>query len=399
MQSKLSCYRMAQLSGDKTMKKLMLLFCVLILVASVHAELTAETTVPDQVLAGNYFTFAVKLTNTDTTSVHDISVELDAPNDFKIRDSEKNIHNLDAGESITLQWSVKADESISAGYYNFDVLTTIDGDDSELNVPILIRSLETSLEITRVDVNPSTVEPGNVGTISLDIANHADYQLRDIHVLFNLENVPFAPREGTEERIIPVLENQDSGQAQFEFTVLPTAVPGIYKIPVTITYFDEFGKQYTKLNTVAVEVNAAPRLELFVEGNAKQGKVSTVTLRIINRGLTPVQFLTVTLANPAVTSAQNVYIGDLQVDDFQTEELSILTQEGSLSIPVTIEFSDATNKNYVQQRTLTVPVLTPEQAKELNSNSSGIWIFIVMGIVVIFAAYNGWKYLRRKKKE
>src|SRR3989344_7778878 len=106
------------------MKKIMLLLCLLFVVYSVTADLATETIVPEQILAGNYFTFGLKITNTETTSIQDITVELDGPNDFKVRDSEKNIQLLRAGESVTLQWSVKVDESTSAGYYSFEV--TID---------------------------------------------------------------------------------------------------------------------------------------------------------------------------------------------------------------------------------------------------------------------------------
>ena len=381
------------------MKKIMLLLCLLLMVYSVAADVATETIVPEQILAGNYFTFGLKITNTDTTSAQDITLELDGPHDFKVRDGEKTIQSLRAGESVTLQWSVKVNEDTPAGYYSFDVAIDENGDKSELSVPLLVRSLDTTLEITTVDVTPSSVEPGSEGEIRLDLSNHASYGLRDIHVLFNLENVPFAPRAGTEEILISQLEDEGSPSVNFDFTVLPTAIPGIYKIPVHMTYFDEFGKDYTKLNTVAVEVNAVPRLELFAEGNVQKGNTGDITLRIINQGLTPVQFLTVNLNHPAVVSAQALYIGDLQADDFQTEELSIFAEEDLLVIPVTLEFRDATNKNYIQERSLTVPVLTQEQVDKLGTSSSGIWLYIIIAVVLLVAGYKGWKYMRKKKND
>lgn len=272
-----------------------------------------------------------------------------------------------------------------------DVDVDTDTSHLEIQIPFLVKSIESSLEITSVSTKP--VSPGNDVSVELNLQNHASFKLKDVRVIFDLNQVPFAPRDGTEERIVQSLNARDNAVISFGLTALPKAEVGIYKIPVKILYFDEFGQAYTKLNTVALEINALPRLEITSEGKIIIGQRGELTLKIVNSGLTLVKFLTISIDHPSIISAHSVYIGDLDVDDFQTSDLEVFAEE-SFNVPLTIDFRDANNQQYHQQVELNVPVIDRTTAQKLGLQPKSKLPYIV-GAGVLLAVI----YLIRKRSK
>lgn len=382
------------------MNKIFLILLILMAMAvpTVTAELLIDPTVPATVLPGSFFTLSIKVTNTDTVAHNDIDVNLDLPGSFDIEEETRSISSLAPSQSAVVQWSIEVDSGAISGY---KVITAeVDSSSSsreEIDIPVLVKASESTLEILNVESNPRILEPGASGTITLALQNHASYSLHDIHVNLELSStIPIAPRDGTEERIVKNLSTRESSSVQFEVTILPNAEPGIYTVPVQLTYVDEFGQNYSRVNTITVEVNAIPQLEITTEGKVVQGRLGEITIKVVNKGLTPIQFLTIHLQHPAVISSPSMYIGDLEQDDFQTEQITILAQE-PLQISATVEFRDALNKAYKEQILLPVSVIDTATAKQLGLEKTSLWFYPIVIIVVLIIIYIVRKRLKKRK--
>jgi hypothetical protein len=89
-----------------------------------------------------------------------------------------------------------------------------------------------ALRINSVLTNPSEVAPGEIFQISIEVENIFEYDVENLNVKLNLQNVPFAPYQSSAEEFIDELKDGDEEDFNFRIIALPDASSGIYKIPV-----------------------------------------------------------------------------------------------------------------------------------------------------------------------
>ena len=99
------------------------------------------------------------------------------------------------------------------------------------------------------------------------------------------------------------------------------------------------------------------------------GKKGTATLRFVNKGTNNIKFAYVTLEESEqyeILSAANTYIGKIDSDDYETIDfdLYIGQDETEVSLPVTIEYKDANNKDYKEEIKVALPIYTAAEAKK-----------------------------------
>ena len=188
----------------------------------------------------------------------------------------------------------------------------------------------------------------------------------------------------------------------FELIALPDAEAGVYKIPITIIYFDEFSRPYNKTNMISIIINAYPFLDSSVEtSELVQNMKSKVTVKFVNRGLTGIKFLNVKLLESTqynILSADNYYVGDVSIDDYQSVDFDLFSLEsGNINLPMMISYKDANNKDYISTLNLNAKVYNQNEAKQMGLVQSGNYsyiIFVIISIVIIILIYR--KYRRRK---
>ena len=378
------------------MKRLLPLLLFLLLAMTVQAAVIMEPAVPGNALPGSFFSLSLKITNPTSAPYSNIHVHLRSGDSFEVDNADRDIPLLAPGQSATLQWSVKVNDDAPSGYETMTVQLQSENLDQDLDIPLLIKSIESTLEVQNVLTDPPQLEPGNSGEIFLRLRNHASYTLRNIHVALELAStIPIAPRDGTEERVLESLGPDDTATLNFAITALPKADPGIYTIPLRVTYLDEFGQSYSRGNTITVGINAQPQLRISTEGKVVAGKPGTVTIKVVNTGLTPIQFLTISLLDPAVVSSSQVYLGSLDRDDFQTEQVTILADR-SLQIPATIEFRDALNKPFHEQILLPIAVVDQNTAEKLGLEKTSLWWYLLLPVIVVIMIYLVQRVIRKR---
>lgn len=273
---------------------------------------------------------------------------------------------------------------------------------------ISLLSLASALVINSVSTSPDSIAPGETADISLSIKNNGDNDLTDVSVSLDFTNLPLAPYNSGSDYNIDELISDKTKQTNFKIIALNDAKSGIYKIPVNIKY-TENDVAKTKQSLISVMINSEPIIDVeFEDGLLLKGQNNKVTLKVINKGLADVKFLEISVGGSTkynIISQDNVYIGDVDSNDFQTADLDIIFNKNAprnVNLPVTIKYKDITNKEYTKNFDISLKTYTTQEAQSLGlvpvNNTIYIVILIVV-LIVIFIIYRIIRARRRKKNQ
>lgn len=379
-----------------SIKNLLLILMVLLLANFARAEdirMDLISYQPINLMPGTYFNALFEVENLDSENVTDIQFELSTDSSLAVEsNSKKNFDVLESNKPIQLNYKIRVNTDASSGYK--DLTLSYDNSDSDSEkFSVFVSAIETNLVLG--NIKQQELIPGNKGKLTLTLENRANYNVKDIKVMLDLTNVPFAPVNSASEKTISLIGMYGSQDLDFDLIALPTAEAGVYKIPVRIIYFDEFSRQYNITSMISLTVSAYPFLDISIDKNTLiENTKSTVTVKFVNRGLTSIKFLNVKLMNSnfySILSADNFYIGNVNVDDYQTLDFDLVAKTpGNLILPLMISYKDANNKDYISTVNLNTKVYSQAEAKQLglikSSNYSFVFIiiFLIIGLILYF---------------
>ena len=261
-----------------------------------------------------------------------------------------------------------------------------------------------AMEISSINVNPQEIAPGETATITLDVENTLSSDVENVNLIldFSSLNIPIAPYQGSSEQSIDELGEGDKEDFVFRVIVLPEAASGVYKIPVKITY-DLNGTEKTKTSTIGIVVNSPPKISLAVEGALVRGMENEITIRIINDGLSGIKFLSINFQQPSngrIMSPTYEYIGNLDSDDFDSIDLRVFTNKnslGTLSIPMTINYKDSTNKDLTKEEIVNVKVYSVDEAKKIGLVEGNNYVIYFAGVLLVLI-YLVYRFRKNRRK-
>ncbi len=245
---------------------------------------------------------------------------------------------------------------------------------------------------------PEKILPGNTVDINLIMENVGDNDIENVVVSLDLTQTPFAPVGSSNEKILDEIDDNDRETVHFTLQALPNAEPAIYKISVVIAHN---GASTTSL--ISIEVKANPHLDIILDHSdaVSVNSPGKVTVKFVNNGLSSVKFLKATMGASAlydILSPRSVYIGEVEVGDFETEEFTLIPRIENPILTLDLEYRDGSNQQFRESKLLQLPVYTEEKAQQLglieSKSSSWIVLIIIAMVVVISIAY---RRIRRKK--
>lgn len=330
----------------------------------------------------------------------------------------KNIGTLgtaqDIASSVFVKYKLKVDQNAVDGSHeikvrykteNFESWSTIE------DITVKVQSKDAILSVERFTTIPEVVAPGSKTKLMVSLRNHATSLLKDIKIILDLgksgnEETPFAPVGSTNEKVISAIGPQATLPLEFNLLVDPDAKSKAYKVPLRIEYSDVLNKNYSKTRTITLIVGVEPDLSVYVDTTTvySAGKTGEVSVKIVNKGLTDIKFLNVKLDKAEgykVLSPYEVYIGNIDSDDYETADFKINVDKASkekVILPLTIEYKDANNQEYTKKVSLELPLYTNSEAKKLGlveNGNKGILFAILIIAVVGFFAYRMWKKRRK----
>ncbi len=272
-------------------------------------------------------------------------------------------------------------------------------------------SFISGLSIKNVGSFPQEIMPGETAEVSIKIENTLGEGITNLYVKLDLsgEDTPFAPYQSGSEQALDSLDNRDDEVFDFDIIALPTASAGIYKIPVEITYYidgnENLQERYEEISLI---INSPPELNIFSEDSILiRGQESLISLKIVNSGLSGIQFSYLTAKNIAgvqFLSERGQYVGDIDSDDFDSVEYNVYVSVSApslIKIPVTLRYKDTTNKEFEETKEISLRVYSLKEARERGFVEKPNYnIFFGIGIVVVgYVGYRFWKKRKLKNKK
>ena len=375
---------------------------------------------PDPVEPGKIVELSFKLDNQGTLA-NDVLFEIMPEYPFSLLPGEEAVKNVgtlgtsqNTDRTVFVKYKILVDQNAVDGNQEikirykigaFESWTTID------DLTVKVQSHDAILSVDRITAMPEVTAPGSKTRLSISLKNYASSLLKDVKVTLDLgksgdEATPFSPIGSTNEKVISVIDAQASSIIEFSLLADPDAKSKTYKVPMKIQYSDTLNKNYSKTNTIALVVGVEPDISVYIDTSSiySSGSTGDLSVKIVNKGLTDVKFLNVNLEKGQgymALSPYEVYIGNIDSDDYETADFKInveKTKDKKIILPLTVDYKDANNHDYIKKVNLELPLYTSSEARKLGlvTGSNKAWIFLVIAAVIIgFFAYRRWK--RRKK--
>jgi hypothetical protein len=273
--------------------------------------------------------------------------------------------------------------------------------------PVRIRTRDVVVSIESITSSPDPIPPGKESLVSFKIKNNADSLIRDLKIKLDMSSaeIPFVPIRSTTEKQIYQLNAEEDIDLKFYLMAEPDAEGGVYKIPVSISYSDETGTVYSKDDVISLKVASAPDLLATIDSTQiySKNKAGEIVIKIVNRGLTNIKLLTAKLESSSdfeVLSQSEVYIGNIDSDDYETVEftIDIKSREDIINLPIELTYMDSTNKEFTQTKSISLRMFSESDAQKAGMvEKQGIGYTILILIVVIGLVIYFWRKRRKKK--
>lgn len=356
---------------------------------------------PDPEEPGEIVTVKFKVENEGEETNTDAIVKLMPQYPFSLYGdtAEKNIGKLRAAskgsDAVIVEYKLKVDQEAIEGDTELELKVSLgDAALSYINneFKVDIETQDAVLDITSIMFDPEQIKPGEITDATIVIKNLADSTLKNIKFKLNLSSsIPFAPYKSTSEKIIPILDSQYQKTITFSLIADPKATAGLYKVPIEIKYNDEKGNVYSSQEILAVSLGDVPKVKPFIKKTSvlQAGENGKLILEIANPGTADIRYLELfiipTEEYTLLTPSDYFYIGNIDADDTESEELEIYIQPETkqLHLPVKLKYFDANGKQFQQQFDLTMNLYSAAQLQKFGKQTANYnWMYVVLVLVV-----------------
>lgn len=403
------------------MKKIVLIGIVLLLLSSMAAARQTVVTKasemkidllrydPAPVQPGDTTDVWFEIINLKDAAINDFDVTFVEEYPFKLV-SDKSVHfnRLDAGGKIQFKFTVEINKNALEGnnnvfiqYYSRQAGITT-SEPFVVTIKRLGSIVSTSVGVTQIQGDVAMIAPGAVADVQVSIQNSEDSVMKDVTVSLDLSSttMPFAPVGMTTEQKLKQINPGASSGVVYKLVALPDAAAGVYKVPITISYYDSVGTLHETEDLIGIMVGAEPKLKVVLDSTelTSSSRKGNAVLKIINYGTTDVKFALLTVMsgdNYELFSTGEHYIGNVDSDDYETVEFRLNANADSITIPVLLEYMDANNVQYSGTHDVGIMLYSPS---ELGLKQSKSWVYILV-LLVIAGAYIGYRKYKSKKQK
>jgi hypothetical protein len=386
---------------------------------------------PDPAEPGKYVEIRFKVQNVGGADTEQAIFELVTAYPFSLDPGESAVRKLgqvDArlvGEnSYILYYKLRVDKNAIEGNNEIELKYSLNNGKDWTSLPFVIRvrTQDAILSIDDVKTIPSVLPPGKEGQLVITLKNNADSPLKDVIINLGLvrplqtatsliyEEMPITPISSSNEKMIEYIDAGQKSQFVFDVAADIDAESKIHKIPINLTYSDWQGNKYSKTQLIGVGIGSSPELVAGVESTDvySKGDSGEVSVKFVNKGVGNVRFLYVTLKDNdyfEVLSSENVYIGNIDSDDYDTADFKIYlkkVKKDYVELPLIVEYKDDLNNVYEKEYPVKMKVYSSAKTKQVGLKAGspvvGILIFIVIVAGGIYL-YRRWRNNKAKVKK
>jgi len=385
------------------------------LVSNFKIEVTMVNHEPDPAEPGRYATVRFKIENNGRENAEDIVLELLPEYPFSLDPGESpvkkigSVYGKQVGKlGVIVDYRLRVDEQAVEGDTDLELKYKINDGVWILLEPFTVGIKPSSilLRAVRAFTLPDVLEQGHKGTLHIDLENMALSFIKDVKVKMKLDGLPLATVGSTNEKVVKLIGAGNVSRVSFDVVPQPEAASGLYNVPLEISFLDRLGTRYKNNESVGVMVGEQPELLVSLESSSayNDGQTGKISVKFVNKGITDIKFLQAALSESKeyrVLSSPNVYVGNIDSDDYETAEYTIalgkVSGDGVL-LPVTVEYRDATNREYQKTVQVSLPLFSENEAKKLGiqQKGSGAWVLVV---VVLIGGMAYWYFRARRKRK
>jgi len=356
---------------------------------------------------GEYLKLRFRVENIGVDPAKRVEVQLVPKYPFRFDASDQGLRDVSAlggwqtrAEGVVIEYRLRVDEDAVEGAENITIRYKVDqspwvGQEFEIQ----IRTIDAFLNIESISTIPTRVQPGEFTDLKIHVTNLADSRLKDLRFKLDFNNIDIAPAAATNEKTILDLKAHENATVTFRVIVDADAESRVYKIPLSIEYQDEVGTKYYRNHTVGLIVYGQPEYFLNVESSDvfTKNKKGNLVISLSNIAASEMRFVTFELVpseNYSVISTPKIYLGNVESDDEETAEFTIMTGKvtGMIPLDVIIEYKDPYNKYFKAKEQVPLRVYTGREAAVygLVVRGSPITAFLTLSPVVLLALF--WFY-------
>mgnify|MGYP001573502163 FL=1 len=262
---------------------------------------------------------------------------------------------------------------------------------------ILFSSTISSLSLEVIDY-PNLI-PGEEGKIRVELKNLLNEKVENVNLNLDFKDLPFIPLGSSEQSIDEI---NDDDEEVFIFTIKAStdSIPGDYEIPYKISYTLD-NDEKTNVGTIGIKIVSQPDLFFSISADNpiinKKGKLS---LKIINKGLYDARFVSIKALPVGLTilSDQDVYIGTVDSDDFETATFDVIFTKKNPRLDVLVEYKNFDNDLVTKTIFLPVEVYSSDQAIKLGllkKSYISLYILIAVSLIILLIL---WRILKKRRR-
>ena len=372
---------------------------------------------PDPAAPGDVVEVRWKLENQGSVSLNNVTVELILEYPFSIYPGYKKVQTfgsispLQRGEnSVMVYYKLLVDRTAAAGDYKIKVRYMPDIPSkgyawSTQTFTLRVQERESVISIENITTEPSDIAPGGKSVLKLTLNNRMNSFLKNIKVkldlrtavttasTYTISELPFTPIGSTNEEIVEYLPGQGTADVTFTLMADPNAESKVYRVPITISYSDELGRNFTQSNIIGLVIGQKPELFASIDETDiyTSGKTGKIVVKFVNRGANSVKFLNVELTenkNVKTIGKNDIYIGKIDSDDYETAEFKVYlgrVRGNSVNIPLHITYKDDNNFDYEEDLNVKMNLYSSFEAKRygLVQGNKAVGFFVILIISIV----------------
>ncbi len=276
---------------------------------------------PATVVAGAVNALRLQIGNTGTEVLRDVvltfSTQPGSPLTL-LKGSRIELGEVNVGELVLLEGAVEVYASPNAPEGPATVTVRVEFFDGagikraearELGIAVT-RPVRQGFEL---DVFNRTLVVGREGELSFTVRNVSGWEVSDVEVVVSAA----APLTLLGPSVFRADSIGPEGSLVFRTRVIasPTATEGVYRLTVTVSYKDRYGRLLSEVREVGVLVKGLISLKVFdleVSTEDPRSRLISVTGNLLNEGLSPSRTVWAELRGPDVVSSTPSYLGDVQ---------------------------------------------------------------------------------------
>lgn len=261
-----------------------------------------------------------------------------------------------------------------------------------------------------VDSDYITIFPGESGSVTIEIDNNENFDIKDVSVSLVLDNLPFTS-VGSSEKEIDDIDEDDKDGVTFTIRASSDIAPGDYNIPYMIRYVnaDKDNETFEKTGSFGLRVSAKTDIDFSVESSGDEtdvgivGEKGKITLEIINRGLGDLKSVSVQAFPEGfeLISKDKIFIGTINSEDSDIATFDVIFKNKNPVLSAKVTFKDFENNPQIKNVNLPVEIYTQEEALELGlitKNKTGIYVGVAVVLIIAWIIYGKIKKKRKKNK-